>query len=405
MTAFERFSKYVTFHTTSDEDSETVPSTARQKLLGEYLAKELSDIGLENAEMDEKGYVYGFLPATKEYEKSPAIALIAHMDTSDAASGENVKIKLTTYTGKPIKLSRGIEIDPAENDYLNEYFGEEIITTDGTTLLGSDDKAGIAEIVTAVEYFVLNKNVPHGKIAVCFTPDEEIGRGADYVDIKKLGCDYGYTVDGGRMGEINFENFNAASVDVTFKGVNIHPGAAKDKMKNSLLIANEFVNMLPKAETPAHTCGREGFYHVRYICGDENKTCLAMLIRDHDKKKFESRKKYVKSVCDFINGKYGKDTADLKLCDSYYNMGEKVEPMMKIIDNVKTAMQNCGVEPIISPIRGGTDGARLSFDGLVCPNLCTGGENMHSIREYIPKSALQKCTDIIIELLKISCKK
>lgn len=402
MTPLERFLNYVKFYTTSDEESDTVPSAMREKDLGEYLVKELKEIGLEDVVMDKYGYVYGFLPASKGCEKSDAIALIAHMDTAPSAPGENVNPQIVKYSGGSIVLKSGVEISPYEYPSLNKYVGQELITSDGTTLLGADDKAGITEIITAAEYLKNNPDVKHGKIALCFTPDEEIGRGADFVDIKKLGCDYGFTVDGGELGEINYENFNGAALKVTVNGVNIHPGSAKDKMKNSVLIANEFLSLLPQNETPAHTCDREGFYHVCDIKGDETKTVISIIIRDHDKQKFENRKTFAKECADFINKKYGENTLVADISDSYYNMGEKVEDKLYIVENVKKAMENCSVKPYIEPIRGGTDGARLSFDGLICPNICTGGVNFHSVREFIPVSALKKVSDILVELIKLS---
>lgn len=397
MDVCERFLKYVSYHTTSDECSASVPSTDRQKKLGKYLADELCAMGIA-AHMDDKGYVYASLPAT-EGCTDDALGFIAHMDTSPSVSGENIKARRIKYSGGDIDLGKAV-LRAAEFPFVEKYVGEELIVTDGTTLLGADDKAGIAEIVSAMEYFVTHPEIPHREISVCFTPDEEIGRGADHFDFASFKAKKAYTVDGGELGEIEYENFNAAACTVHVHGVNIHPGSAKNKMKNAVLMANEFVNGLPAAETPAHTEGYEGFYHVCDISGDETLCTLHIIIRDFDKKKFEDRKQFVKNLCSYLNSVWGEDCFECEISDSYYNMKEKIEPHMELIERAKEAMRAVGAEPVILPIRGGTDGARLSWEGLPCPNLSTGGANFHSIYEFIPVSSLEKMTWVIAELAK-----
>ena len=399
MDVIERFLKYVSFDTRSDENSETVPSTEKQKVLGRYLAEELTSIGLTDAHMDDMGYVYGFLPATQGCEHLPVLGLIAHMDTSPDAEGANVKPRIVRYEGGDVCLENGTVIDLASFPFLSRYIGEELILTDGTTLLGADDKAGIAEIVSACAYLASHPEIPHGRIAVGFTPDEEIGRGADEFDVAGFGADFAYTVDGGELGEIEYENFNAASAKLTVKGVNIHPGSAKNRMKNALLMINEFISMLPPAETPAHTEGYEGFYHVHDLTGSETKATLAMLIRDHDRAKFEERKVFLTRLCTYLNEKWGGEHFVIEIRDSYYNMKEKIEPHPELIENAKAAMRAAGVEPMVIPIRGGTDGARLSYEGLPCPNLSTGGANFHGVRELIPVNSLRKMVEVLVELV------
>lgn len=399
MKVTERFLKYVSFDTSSDEESETTPSTAKQKILGEYLAKELCEMGVENAHMDSDGYVYGFIPASKGLENEPRIGFIAHMDTSPAVSGENVRPKIVKYEGGDIPLSETVSIKLSDYPILADYLGEELIVTDGNTLLGADDKAGIAEIFSAVEYIINNPDVKHGPIAIAITPDEEIGRGADKFDIEKFSAAWGYTIDGGELGEIEYENFNGASVRLTVNGINIHPGSAKNKMKNAALLLSEFISMLPESETPAHTEGYEGFYHVCDISGNESKAVVNIIIRDHDREKFENRKKFIENLVSYLNGVYGEGTFVLDMADSYYNMKEKILPHMHIIDSAKEAMEKNGVTPKVVAIRGGTDGARLSFMGLPCPNLSTGGINFHSIHEFIPVKSMEKMTEVIIILM------
>ncbi len=395
----ERFLKYVAFDTQSDEESTTCPSSEKQKLLGAYLAKELEEIGLKDAHMDEHGYVYAYLPASEGVETAN-IGFIAHMDTSPSAPGADVKARIIKYEGGDIELSPSMQTKVADYPFLAGDSGQELSITDGTALLGADDKAGVAEIMTAMEYLIAHPEIKHGKIAVGFTPDEEIGRGADLVNIRGFDCEYAYTADGGALAELEYENCNAASVAIEFNGVNVHPGSSKNIMKNSLLMANEFINMLPAAETPAHTEKREGFYHVMALSGDETQTKLHMIIRDHDKEKFEERKAFVQSVCNFIDYKWGEGSCVLDLRDSYYNMREIIEKHMHIVERAKKAMAEAGVEPKIVPVRGGTDGARLSFEGLPCPNLFTGGENFHGVHEFASVDAMKKSVEVIVNIAK-----
>ena len=400
MNVIERFLKYVSFDTKSDEASQSVPSTEKQKVLGAYLAKELADLGLENAHMDSQGYVYAFLPATKGYEDRPALGLIAHMDTSPDVSGANVKARIVRYEGGDLPLGHGATLTLEAFPFLAKYAGQELIVTDGSTLLGADDKAGVAEIVSACAYLQEHPEIPHGRIAVGFTPDEEIGRGADAFDVEGFGASYAYTVDGGELGEIEYENFNAAAAKVTVKGVNIHPGSAKNRMKNAILMANEFLSMLPPWEVPAHTEGYEGFYHVHSFAGEESEATFGMIVRDHDREKFEARKAFLQGVTAYLNGKWGEGSFTLKLRDSYYNMKEKILPHMELIENAKAAMEAEGVEPLVVPIRGGTDGARLSYMGLPCPNLSTGGANFHGVHEFVPVKSLETMVRVLVNLMK-----
>ncbi len=395
----DRFLKYVSFDTQSDENSTTTPSSEKQKVLGAYLAEELAKMGLENAHMDEKGYVYGWLPATKGYENRDTIGFIAHMDTSPDAPGDDVKAKIIRYKGGDIELGNAT-ITLKKFPAVAKYVGHDLIVTDGTTLLGADDKAGVAEIFTAVEYLIAHPEIAHGRIAVGITPDEEIGCGADHFDVEKFGAKWAYTVDGGEVPEIEFENFNAASAKITVHGINIHPGEAKDKMKNAALLLCEFVARMPAAETPAHTCGYEGFYHVANICGDETNATLGMIIRDHDREKFESRKSFIKNLVDYMNSIYGDGTFVLDMKDSYYNMKEQILPHMHIIESAEAAMRKNGLSPVCVPIRGGTDGARLSFMGLPCPNLPTGGLNFHSVHELISVQSMETMVNVLVELMK-----
>ena len=398
MDVIERFLKYVSFDTRSDENSQTVPSTEKQKLLGAYLAEELRNMGLEQVRMDDYGYVYGYLPATKGLESLPTLALIAHMDTSPDASGENVRPHIVKYEGGDIVLENGEVIRASFFPTLSRYIGQELIVTDGTTLLGADDKAGIAEIFSACEYLIQNPQIAHRRIAVAVTPDEEIGRGADHFDVKGFGASVAYTVDGVELGEIEYENFNAASAKITVRGVNIHPGSAKNRMKNAVLMANQLISMMPDSETPAHTEGYEGFYHIHDFCGNECSAQIDMLIRDHDLDAFESRKAFLQNLVAYLNGVWGDGSFTLQIRDSYYNMKEKILPHMELIENAKAAMREAGVEPMIVPIRGGTDGARLSYEGLPCPNLSTGGMNFHGVHECIPVPSLQKMVQVLVNL-------
>ncbi|MBQ9912532.1 MAG: peptidase T [Firmicutes bacterium] len=398
MDIVERFLKYVSFETTSDEHSESCPSSPKELELAKYIAGELKSLGLEDARMDENGYVYASLPASEGCEDRDVIGLIAHMDTSPDAPGANIKTRQFRYEGGDITLNERVSISAKEFD-LDYFIGQELIVTDGTTLLGADDKAGAAEIVSAVEYLLEHPEVKHGKVLVAFTPDEEIGRGTDRFDLEHFPAKYAYTLDGGRIDSIEYECFNAASCRVVVNGLNIHPGAAKNKMKNSLLIANEFISMLPPAETPAHTEGYEGFYHVAEMCGDETQTSISIIIRDHDRDKFEARKNYVLHAASYLNEKYGKDTVVVSLRDSYYNMREKLEPCMYIVDRAIKAFNELGIDIQPNPIRGGTDGAQLSYKGLPCPNLPTGGENYHSVKEFVSVDAMRMMIKVVVKIV------
>lgn len=402
MRAYERLLHYVSFGTQSDHTSETVPSTPNQKVLAAALVEEMKKLGIADAFVDDKGYVYGTIPATKGKEDKPVIGFIAHMDTAEDASGDNIKAKVVKYNGGDVLLNEEKQIVLSEKEYpdLKKYVGQHLMVTDGTTLLGADDKAGVAEIMTMAEELMSHPEIEHGTIKIGFTPDEEIGRGANYFDVEGFGANFAYTVDGGELGELEYENFNAASAQITIHGVNIHPGSAKNKMKSAILMAVELVNLLPPAETPAHTEGREGFYHLCEMSGDETTATLSYIIRDHDRAKFEDRKAFLTRVVDYLNAKYGAGTVEMELKDSYYNMLEQIEPHMYLIHRARAAMEAVGVTPLEVPIRGGTDGARLSYMGLPCPNLCTGGVNFHGVHEYIPVDALHKMTDVLVHLVK-----
>lgn len=400
MTVLDRFLKYVSYDTQSDDRTGTTPSTPKQKLLGAELAAELNDLGLQNAHMDEFGYVYGWLPATPGYEGVPCMGLIAHMDTAPSFSGANVKPRILHYEGGDVIQSPGIVMKVKEHESLKRYIGQDLIITDGTTLLGADDKAGVAEIFSAVEYLKAHPEIPHGRIAVGITPDEEIGDGADHFDIAGFGAAVAYTVDGGELGELEYENFNAAGARITVHGLNIHPGSAKNKMKNALLMAIEFNSMLPPAEIPAHTEGYEGFYHLQRMEGDETTTVLEYIVRDHDADKFQARKATMEHITAYLNEKYGPNTVELELKDQYYNMKAQIEPHMYLIHRAKAAFRKAGVEPQEVAIRGGTDGARLSYEGLPCPNLSTGGVNFHGPQEYIPVPSLEKMVEVLLNLVQ-----
>lgn len=399
MSVIDRFLSYVAFDTTSDETSETVPSTAKQKVLGEFLVKELAALGLENARMDGYGYVYATLPATPDCKHLSPLGLIAHMDTSSAVSGTDIKASIVTYKGGDLVLASGSVMSPVTYPSMNHYVGEELIVTDGTTLLGADDKAGVAEIIAACEYLVQHPEISHRAVQVAFTPDEEIGCGADHFDVDGFGAKEAYTVDGGELGEIEYENFNAAGAKLTVHGLNVHPGSAKDIMKNAILMANQFISMLPPAETPAHTSGYEGFYHVCDFAGDETTATISMIVRDHDRTKFEARKAFLVRLCDYLNGVWGEGRFVLEMKDSYYNMREIIEEHMELVTNAEAAMQKAGVEPMTMPIRGGTDGARLSYMGIPCPNLSTGGANFHGVHEYIPVKSMHKMVEVLVNLV------
>lgn len=402
MNAQERLFQYIAFDTTSDENAEesVCPSTENQKNLARALVEEMKRLGMDDARMDGFGYVYGSLPENCSCGE-PCIGLIAHMDTSSSARGADIKARVVkNYDGGDILLNaeKKIVMSPGQFENLLDYKGKDLIVTDGTTLLGADDKSGIAEILTAVEK-LRDSGRSHGKIAVAFTPDEEIGRGANHFDVERFGAQFAYTVDGGKLGELEYENFNAAAAAVTVNGVNIHPGDAKNRMKNAVLIAIEFNSMLPPHEIPACTEGYEGFHHLSHMTGDEEKCELRYIIRDHDRTLFEAKKADFEKIAAFLNGRYGENTVELKLRDSYYNMKEKIEPHLFLIDRAKKAMREAGVEPKTVPIRGGTDGARLSFMGLPCPNLSTGGHNFHGRFEYIPVQSMDSMVDVLVNLV------
>ncbi|QAT50602.1 peptidase T [Caproiciproducens sp. NJN-50] len=401
MKAYERLLHYASFDTTSCEDSESCPSTPGQLRFADALAEEMKSLGFSGVRRDESGYVYGTLPASCE-AKAPVIGLISHMDTSDAAPGAGIRPRIVrNYDGGDIVLNREKNIVMRAADYRNlaDCIGEDLIVTDGTTLLGADDKAGIAEILTMAEE-LNRRGTPHGTIAVAFTPDEEIGRGADRFDVKGFGADFAYTVDGGTVGELEYENFNAAGAVVTVHGVSVHPGDAKNRLRSAAQFAMEFHSMLPEAETPEHTEGREGFYHLTRIAGDAEHAELRYIIRDHDRAKFEARKETVRKIADYLNEKYGAGTFELSLSDSYYNMKEKIEEHPEIVARAEQAMREAGMEPRAVPIRGGTDGARLSFMGLPCPNLPTGGQNFHGRFEFIPIRSMEQMAEVLINLVK-----
>lgn len=394
----ERFLKYVAVDTRSDENSKKTPSSPGQLKLAEMLVKELQGMGLKDAAMDMKGYVTATLPGTVSH--GPVIGLIAHMDTSPDFSGFNVKPRIVEdYDGSAISLNPDILMTPEAFPELQGYVGQDLIVTDGTTLLGADDKAGIAEIITAVEYLLAHPEIPRCTARICFTPDEEIGEGADHFDVAAFGADFAYTLDGGQIGELEFENFNAASVTIGIQGINIHPGTAKNKMKNAILIGDEILGMLPCAETPAHTTGYEGFFHVTEFSGVVEKATLRMIIRDHDLPTFELRKATVARLIAYLNEKHGQGTLTLEIRDSYFNMREKVLPVFHIVETAKDVMESLGITPIIKPIRGGTDGARLSFMGLPTPNIFTGGHNYHGKFEYIPIQSMNKAVETIVGIL------
>ncbi|HEX9981139.1 MAG TPA: peptidase T [Flavobacterium sp.] len=404
----DRFISYVTIDTESDAKSETTPSTKKQLVLANLLAKELNDIGLTDVTIDEKGYVMGTLASNVDHDV-PVIGFVSHYDTSPDFKGAGVKPQvIKNYPGGDIVLNAGqnIVLSPSYFKDLLQYIGQTIITTDGTTLLGADDKAGLTEIVTAMEYLVKHPEIKHGKIRVGFTPDEEIGRGADHFDVEKFGAQWAYTMDGSQIGELEYENFNAAGAKITFRGKSVHPGYAKNKMINSMLIANEFINELPKDEIPQETKGYEGFYHVTQLAGSIEETALELIIRDHSMSKFKKRKKTVEDIVKKINKKYAKkfggDIATVEVKDQYYNMKEMVEPVKYIVDLAEKAMRELGIKPIVKPIRGGTDGSRLSYMGLPCPNIFAGGHNFHGKYEYVPVESMQKAVEVIIKIAELT---
>ncbi|MEL7648042.1 MAG: peptidase T [Sedimentibacter sp.] len=402
----DRFLSYVKFDTQSVPDVETIPSSEKQKKLGAYLVEEMKELGISHAVMDEHGYVYGTLEKNTHREL-PVIGFIAHMDTSPDMPGDGVKPRVVlNYDGSDIVLNqeKNIIMKTEMFEHLQSYAGMDLIVTDGTTLLGADNKAGIAEILSMAEYYISNPDLEHGTIKIAFTPDEEVGNGANLFDVEGFGADFGYTVDGGALGEIEYENFNAASAKVTVCGANIHPGSAKNKMKNSILVAMEFNQMLPVHERPDNTENYEGFSHLNDMSGDVEKTFLNYIIRDHSMEKFSLKKERFLKIADYLNEKYGEGTVVVELKDSYYNMKEKILPHMHIIETAKQAMENIGVAPVIVPIRGGTDGARLSYMGLPCPNLCTGGHNFHGRYEYIPVQSMEKVVELLTEIVNLYSK-
>ena len=398
-TVEERFLNYIKFNTQSDEMSTLYPSTSCQVVFGKYLVEECKKIGLNNAKIDEKGYVRAYIPSNAS--GYPSIGFIAHMDTSPDASGENVSpIVIKNYIGNIISR-KGPSLSPIEFPELLNYIGKSIITSDGTTLLGADNKAGIAEILTAMEYIINTPSIKHGKIAVAFTPDEEIGRGADFFDIESFNCDFAYTIDGGKIGELEYENFNASRIKIEIQGINVHPGYAKGLMKNASLIGLELSNMLPKDEVPEKTKNFEGFYHLTKFSSTVDKCEMTYLIRDFNRESFENKKTYIKNAVNTLNEKYD-NILSISIKDEYYNMSEKIKPNMHIIDLAKKAMLECQITPNITPIRGGTDGARLSFMGLPCPNIFSGGHNFHGIYEFIPIESMEKATEVIIKIVSLS---
>lgn len=400
----DRFLRYVQIDTQSDEEGTGTPTTEKQHELARLLVEELTKMGAEEITYDkEHCYVYASIPATEGMEKKPVMGFISHMDTSPAVSGANVRPRIiTAYDGEDIVLNSGLGIVMKTADFpeLKEYQGKSLIVTDGTTLLGADDKAGVAEIMTMVEYLLSHRDVPHGKLRIGFTPDEEVGAGADHFDVELFSADCAYTVDGGKLGELEYENFNAAGARVTFHGRSVHPGDAKNKMKNALLTAMEFQGMLPVSENPMYTEKYEGFYHLDALNGDIERAVADYIIRDHSREKFEQKKALFEKAGAFLNEKYGEGTVEIELKDSYYNMKEIIEDHMELIDHAMEAMREAGVEPVVVPIRGGTDGARLSYMGLPCPNLCTGGHNFHGRFEYICIESMEAVVRILLNLAR-----
>ena len=406
MRAYERLLNYVKVYTTSEDEQENVPSTSRQFDLGNQLAEELKKIGVQDVRIDDKCYVYGVIPATEGLEEKPAIGFIAHMDTAPDFSGENVNPQIIPeYDGGDVKLGDSeYALTLKDFPHLASLKGRTLITTDGSTLLGADDKAGVAEIMTMAEQ-VITENIPHGKICIGFTPDEEVGRGADFFDVEDFGADFAYTVDGGAENEIEYENFNAAGAKVKIKGFSVHPGSSKNTMINAALVAMEFNNMLPAGDTPANTEEYEGFFHLCEMSGDVSSASLDYIIRDHDRTRFEERKKEMERLVAKINEEYGPGTATLELRDQYYNMREQIEPVMHIIDTAFAAMKAVGVEPRVKAIRGGTDGAQLSFKGLPCPNIFAGGLNFHGRYEFVPIQNMEKAMNVIVKIAELVASK
>jgi tripeptide aminopeptidase len=397
----ERFIRYAKEYTTSDPESKTYPSTARQLVFMKKLANELREIGCSEIELDEFGYVMATVPANG-FENVPVIGFVAHVDTCPDFSGENVNPQIIEkYDGKPVQFKNGVTIDPKDFPEILNYTGQSIITADGTTLLGADDKAGVAEIVTAAEFLLKSKDIKHGKIRLGFTPDEEIGKGTDYFDVKKFGADFAYTLDGGEIGELEFENFNAAGAKVKIQGRSVHPGAAKNKMINASLVAHQIISMLPPFKRPEHTEKYEGFFHLTDIKGNVEKAEINWIIRDHDFVKFDEKKKLLNEIVQHVNFQYGKNLVELEIKDQYFNMLQKIEPVMYVVEIAKQAMLKVGVEPKIKAIRGGTDGARLSYDGLPCPNIFAGGHNFHGPYEFVPVKSMEKAVEVIVNIAQL----
>jgi len=400
----KRFISYVTIDTQSDPNSNTCPSTQKQWDLAHQLVAELKNIGCTEVEIDENAYIMATIPATTD-KKVPTIGFIAHFDTSPDYTGTNVKPQIIEdYDGKDIVLNADTVLSPSYFEDLKQYKGQTLITTDGTTLLGADDKAGICEIVSAAEYLLQHPEIEHGKIRIGFTPDEEIGRGAHLFDVKKFGADYAYTMDGSQIGELEYENFNAASAEVTVNGTIVHPGYAKGKMVNSMLIAQDFISSLPRLETPEHTSDREGFFHLHDMEGSVEKTVLHYIIRDHEKEHFEARKEMILDLVKELNSQYGEDTLQVVIKDQYFNMKEIIEDQMHIVHIAEKAMKAIGIKPLIKPIRGGTDGSQLSFMGLPCPNIFAGGHNFHGKYEYIPVESMLKASEVIVKIAELTAK-
>lgn len=402
MTVVDRFLKYVKFDTESSTETGTTPSTPGQIVLARELEKELHEMGLEDISLDEKGYIMATLPPNTDKEV-PTIGFVAHMDTSPDLTGKDVNPQIVkNYDGKDIILNKELNIVLSPNDFpeMQDYVGQDLIVTDGKTLLGADDKAGIAEILTAIKYLKDHPEIKHGKIRIGFTPDEEIGAGADYFDVEKFGCEWAYTMDGGPIGELEYENFNAAGVKINIQGRSVHPGYAKDKMVNALVVANKLVTLLPSNERPEHTTGYEGFYHLTNISGTVDAATVGYIIRDHDREIFEKRKQVMLDTIAFINKLYP-DSTTVEIKDQYYNMREKVEPVKHVVDLAFEAMTAVGVTPIVKPIRGGTDGARLSFMGLPCPNIFAGGQNFHGRYEFVPIQSMEKAVQVIVKIAEL----
>ena len=393
----DRFIRYTKEFTTSDPQSKTFPSTARQLDFADKLVAELKEIGLEEVEKDEYGYVMATLPANTD-QKCPVVGFVSHMDTSPDFSGEHVNPQIIKYEGGAIQLNEKITLSPKQFPDLENYIGQEIITTDGTTLLGADDKAGVAEIMTAMAYMVQHPEIRHGKVRICFTPDEEIGKGADFFDVNKFGAKFAYTLDGGEIGELEYENFNAAMASVTINGLSVHPGSAKNKMINAIEVGNKLLSLLPPEQRPEHTENYEGFFHCVLFQGSVEQSSLVFIVRDHDKKLFEKRKSLITGACAYLNEVYGKGTVKLDMVDQYYNMREKVEPVKYIVDLAEGVMRELGISPKIKAIRGGTDGSRLSYMGLPCPNIFAGGHNFHGPYEYVPVKSMVKAVEVIIRI-------